>query len=136
MEVSRVAYFERKKFGIYLIMTKFRFHRTMTRPFFTRDRISDFDIFEAHSAHALQLAKARLAEGHAIDFQVCIPRCLLSSTHYSRSNAHTSSWLYRIWSQDSHSTQPLHFYSDIMSTLSQLGYLILLPPGHQILANF
>lgn len=44
----------------------------MTRPFFTRDRISDFDIFEDHADRALKLAKDRLAEGHAVDIQVSI----------------------------------------------------------------
>jgi len=42
----------------------------MTRPYFTRDRISHFDNFDLHSDIALQLASERLAEGHAIDFQV------------------------------------------------------------------
>ncbi|KAF9563331.1 cytochrome P450 monooxygenase pc-3 [Agrocybe pediades] len=56
-----------------------KFHRSMTRPFFTRDRISDFDVFEAHSAHALKLAKARLEEGHAIDFQDLALRFTLDS---------------------------------------------------------
>lgn len=48
-----------------------RFHRTMTRPFFTRERISHFDIFDAHADDALKQAASRLAEGHPIDFQVC-----------------------------------------------------------------
>lgn len=43
----------------------------MTRPYFTRDRISHFDNFDLHSDIALKLASKRLAEGHAIDFQVC-----------------------------------------------------------------
>jgi len=47
-----------------------RFHRSMTRPYFTRDRISHFDNFDLHSDIALKLASKRLAEGHAIDFQV------------------------------------------------------------------
>ena len=47
-----------------------RFHRSMTRPFFTRERITDFDNFELHADRALTLAKHRLAEGHALDFQV------------------------------------------------------------------
>ena len=48
----------------------FRFHRTMTRPFFTRDRISHFDMFDANADSALKQARARLAEGYPIDFQV------------------------------------------------------------------
>jgi len=50
-----------------------RFHRSITRPFFTRDRITDFDNFDRHAQHALKKAKARLAEGYSIDFQVCGP---------------------------------------------------------------
>ena len=42
----------------------------MARPFFTRDRISDFENFDAHATKALNLAKQRLVEGYAIDFQV------------------------------------------------------------------
>jgi len=47
-----------------------RFHRSITRPFFTRDRVTDFDNFDKHAQHALQMAKARLTEGYSIDFQV------------------------------------------------------------------
>jgi hypothetical protein len=42
----------------------------MTRPFFTKDRISDFELFERHTSDTLQRAKSRLAEGYPIDFQV------------------------------------------------------------------
>ncbi|KAH6890040.1 cytochrome P450 monooxygenase pc-3 [Coprinopsis sp. MPI-PUGE-AT-0042] len=41
-----------------------KFHRSMTRPFFTKDRISHFDIFDRHAADALNQLKARLREGH------------------------------------------------------------------------
>ena len=47
-----------------------RFHRQITRPFFTRERISDFDTFDAHANDALTQAKIRLSEGYPIDFQV------------------------------------------------------------------
>ncbi|KAF8893053.1 cytochrome P450 monooxygenase pc-3 [Infundibulicybe gibba] len=56
-----------------------KFHRSMTRPFFTRDRITDFDNFERHADSALLLAKARLAEGYAIDFQDLVSRFTLDS---------------------------------------------------------
>jgi hypothetical protein len=46
-----------------------RFHRSITRPFFSRDRVTDFDTFERHANEALKIAKARLAEGYPIDFQ-------------------------------------------------------------------
>lgn len=49
-----------------------RFHRSITRPFFTRDHVTDFDNFDKHAQHALKMAKARLTEGHSIDFQVCV----------------------------------------------------------------
>jgi len=42
----------------------------MTRPFFSRDRISDFDNFESHAGVAIQKMKERLKAGYAIDFQV------------------------------------------------------------------
>ena len=42
----------------------------MTRPFFSRERISDFDIYDKHCDTTLQVAKARLAEGYPFDFQV------------------------------------------------------------------
>ena len=42
----------------------------MTRPFFTRERINDFDIYDKHCATTLQLARTRLAEGYPIEFQV------------------------------------------------------------------
>jgi hypothetical protein len=47
-----------------------RFHRQITRPFFSRERISDFDTFDAHANDALTQAKSRLSEGYPIDFQV------------------------------------------------------------------
>lgn len=43
----------------------------MARPFFTRERISDFEIYERNCDLSLGHAKNRLAEGHPIDFQVC-----------------------------------------------------------------
>ena len=42
----------------------------MTRPFFTRERISDFDTYDKHCTIALQLARTRLAEGYPVEFQV------------------------------------------------------------------
>ncbi|KAF9040667.1 cytochrome P450 monooxygenase pc-3 [Panaeolus papilionaceus] len=56
-----------------------KFHRTMTRPFFTRERISHFDIFDAHADDALKQAASRLAEGHPIDFQDLVSRFTLDS---------------------------------------------------------
>lgn len=56
-----------------------KFHRMMTRPFFSKDRISHFDIFERHSDEAIALATRRLHEGHAIDIQDLFSRFTLDS---------------------------------------------------------
>lgn len=47
-----------------------KFHRTMTRPFFTRDRITDFDIFDRHAEVLLAKLRERADTGLAVDFQV------------------------------------------------------------------
>ncbi|KXN91297.1 Cytochrome P450 52A3-A [Leucoagaricus sp. SymC.cos] len=56
-----------------------RFHRSITRPFFSRDRITDFEVFERHTEDALRQAKDRLAEGYPIDFQDLASRFTLDS---------------------------------------------------------
>ena len=56
-----------------------RFHRTMTRPFFSRDRISDFDIFEKHAEDAIHQMKIRLREGYPVDFEDVASRFTLDS---------------------------------------------------------
>ncbi|KAG8218206.1 cytochrome P450 [Butyriboletus roseoflavus] len=56
-----------------------KFHRTMTRPFFSRDRISDFDIFERHAEDAIHQMKIRLREGYPVDFQDVAFRFTLDS---------------------------------------------------------
>lgn len=48
----------------------------MTRPFFSKDRISHFDIFDRHATDALNQLSARLQEGHAVDIQVSLARSL------------------------------------------------------------
>jgi len=42
----------------------------MTRPFFTRERITDFDIYDRNCDLAFAHSKKRLAGGYSIDFQV------------------------------------------------------------------
>ncbi|KAF8918972.1 cytochrome P450 [Mucidula mucida] len=60
-----------------------KFHRNMTRPFFNKDRISDFDNFERHTISSIALIKARLQEGHPVDFQDVVSRFTLdSATEY------------------------------------------------------
>ncbi|KAJ7135106.1 cytochrome P450 [Mycena filopes] len=56
-----------------------KFHRDMTRPFFEKQRISDFDIFDKHVEDAISQMKARLREGHAFDFQELMGRVTLDS---------------------------------------------------------
>ncbi|KAI6100841.1 cytochrome P450 [Pisolithus croceorrhizus] len=51
----------------------------MTRPFFSKDRISHFDIFENLAENALNQAKARLQEGCPADFQDTVGRFTLDS---------------------------------------------------------
>ena len=47
-----------------------KFHRAMARPFFTRDRITDFEIFARHADAVIAKIKSSLSSGHAVDFQV------------------------------------------------------------------
>jgi hypothetical protein len=42
----------------------------MTRPFFSRERISHFDIFDRHAEEAISQMRERLKEGFPVDFQV------------------------------------------------------------------
>ncbi|KAJ7321640.1 cytochrome P450 monooxygenase pc-3 [Mycena albidolilacea] len=56
-----------------------KFHRTMSRPFFNKERISDFDLFDRHTHDALSRIKQRLAEGYAVDIQDCVSRFTLDS---------------------------------------------------------
>jgi hypothetical protein len=51
----------------------------MTRPFFSKDRISDFDIFEKHAENAIHQMKIRLREGYPVDFQDVASRFTLDS---------------------------------------------------------
>ncbi|KAK0200210.1 cytochrome P450 [Desarmillaria ectypa] len=56
-----------------------KFHRTMTRPFFNKDRISDFDNFERHAVDTISSIRARLKEGYPVDFQDAVARFTLDS---------------------------------------------------------
>ncbi|KAJ7618428.1 cytochrome P450 [Roridomyces roridus] len=55
------------------------FHRGLARPFFSRERISDFAMFDRHTQKAIGLMKKRLAEGHPLDFQDLVARFTLDS---------------------------------------------------------
>ncbi|KAF9558914.1 cytochrome P450 monooxygenase pc-3 [Agrocybe pediades] len=56
-----------------------KFHRGITRPFFTRERISDFEIYERNSAISLKAASERLSQGYSIDIQDLFGRFTLDS---------------------------------------------------------
>ncbi|KAF7291833.1 Glycosyltransferase family 39 protein [Mycena chlorophos] len=56
-----------------------KFHRQMTRPFFTRERITDFDTFDKYATEVLNLAAARLREGYPVDIQDIAARFTLDS---------------------------------------------------------
>ncbi|KAJ7198610.1 cytochrome P450 [Mycena pura] len=55
------------------------FHRSMTRPYFSRDRFQHFDIFDRHTDRVIALIRGRMAEGHAVDFQDLISRLTMDS---------------------------------------------------------
>ncbi|OCH92311.1 cytochrome P450 monooxygenase pc-2 [Obba rivulosa] len=57
-----------------------KFHRGMTRPFFTREKINHFDLFDKHAGKSLQKLKQRLQAGHAVDFQDLLLRFTLDSS--------------------------------------------------------
>ena len=42
----------------------------MTRPFFSKDRVSHFEIFDRHAADAIKQVKERMKQGYAVDVQV------------------------------------------------------------------
>ncbi|KAJ6481097.1 cytochrome P450 monooxygenase pc-1 [Mycena sanguinolenta] len=59
---------------------QWKFHRQMTRPFFTRDRITDFDILDRHAEDVVSLLKERSKAGYAVDFQDLIGRFTMDSS--------------------------------------------------------
>ncbi|KAH7338413.1 cytochrome P450 [Rhizoctonia solani] len=58
-----------------------KFHRSMSRPYFTRDRISHFDNFARHSDVAISKLLSRMTEPNrpAVDFQDLVSRFTLDS---------------------------------------------------------
>ncbi|KAF7299062.1 hypothetical protein MIND_00854500 [Mycena indigotica] len=56
-----------------------KFHRTLTRPYFSRDRISHFETFDRHADQVIALIKNRMKTGYAIDFQDLIGRFTMDS---------------------------------------------------------
>ncbi|KAG2143713.1 cytochrome P450, partial [Suillus clintonianus] len=56
-----------------------KFHRSMTRPFFSHDRISHFNTFDRHAEDAITQMKARFRAGYPVDFQDLISRFTLDA---------------------------------------------------------
>ena len=56
-----------------------RFHRSMTRPFFSKDRISDFELFDRHADQVISKMKDRFKEGIAVDVQDVLSRFTLDT---------------------------------------------------------
>ncbi|KAJ7022794.1 cytochrome P450 [Mycena alexandri] len=56
-----------------------KFHRGATRPFFNRDRISDFEIFAHHADRAIGRMKERMHAGYAVNFQDLAGRFTMDS---------------------------------------------------------
>jgi cytochrome P450 len=52
----------------------FRFHRSITRPFFTRDRISHFELFDRHADSVISKLKERLNSGITVNIQDLLSR--------------------------------------------------------------
>ncbi|KAK0451183.1 cytochrome P450 [Desarmillaria tabescens] len=57
----------------------YRFHRSMTKPFFTRDRIIHFDLYDRHAETAITQMKQRLRSGYPVDFQDLMCRFTMDS---------------------------------------------------------
>ncbi|KAI0089810.1 cytochrome P450 monooxygenase pc-3 [Irpex rosettiformis] len=55
------------------------FHRGISRPFFSKDRISHFDVFDRHATKVLDLVKERSQAGYALDWQDLVARFTLDS---------------------------------------------------------
>ena len=45
-------------------------HRSITRPFFAKDRIRDFEIMDKYAMKAIDKMKRRFDEGYALNFEV------------------------------------------------------------------
>ncbi|KAJ7131724.1 cytochrome P450 monooxygenase pc-1 [Mycena crocata] len=58
---------------------RWKYHRSLTKPFFSRDRVSDFDIFDRHADEVISLLKQRTNAGYAVDFQDLIGRFTMDS---------------------------------------------------------
>jgi len=114
-----------------------RFHRGMTRPFFTRDRVNDFDIYDRNFEKSVEQANARLAEGYSIDFQVCNWPTSYSAGSYTEILLQGLGWSVHTWFSYRISTRSqrwLPFSRDPLSALrvTQESEILLWSPIEQI----
>ncbi|KAK0502022.1 cytochrome P450 monooxygenase pc-3 [Armillaria luteobubalina] len=65
--------------GVGVFNSDGEFHRTTTRPFFNKDRISDFDNFERHAVSTISQIQMKLREGYPVDFQDIVARFTMDS---------------------------------------------------------
>lgn len=83
----------------------------MTRPSFSKERVTNFDIFDRHANDAVEQSAARLAAGYPIDFHVGFvsfgPITVLIN--------HRCVTIVRIWCLASRLTQPRSSYLATMS---------------------
>ncbi|KAJ7099861.1 cytochrome P450 [Mycena crocata] len=56
-----------------------KFHRTLTRPYFSRDRISHFDTFDRHADLVISILQERTRNDYSVDFQDIIGRFTMDS---------------------------------------------------------
>ena len=56
-----------------------RFHRSITRPFFNKERVSDFEIFDHHADQVITKLKDRFKEDIAVDVQDVLSRFTLDT---------------------------------------------------------
>ncbi|KAF9007215.1 CYP63 cytochrome P450 monooxygenase-like protein [Cyathus striatus] len=55
------------------------FHRSITRPVFTRDRISHYELFDKHTQSVISHIKLRMKDGYPVDFLDLMSRFTLDS---------------------------------------------------------
>ncbi|KIK51348.1 hypothetical protein GYMLUDRAFT_50586 [Collybiopsis luxurians FD-317 M1] len=56
-----------------------KFHRRLTRPFFSREKITHFELFDRHADIVIESLKKRLRSGHSVDFQDLMGRFTLDA---------------------------------------------------------
>ena len=57
-----------------IVQSYIRFHRSITRPFFSKDRINDFEIFDRHADLVVSKLKERFSRGIAVNVQDLLSR--------------------------------------------------------------